>query len=181
MQISQEERNQHSIGEGSDLNPNLLEIRRQFQAPVARLFGAFTSAEALKAWWWPNGLHADRIDYDFREGGKYFINMRGKVQGKDASGGMMGEFEKIVQNERIVMTDSFADENGRAISAREAGMSGEWPENITITFAFKPAGDAASRLHLAQQGIPEGMQKDCVQGWSESFDKLVRYLAGRTN
>jgi uncharacterized protein YndB with AHSA1/START domain len=76
MQISQEERNQHSIGEGSDLNPRLLEIRRPFQAPVERLFEAFTSAEALKAWWWPNGLHADRIDYDFREGGKYFINMK---------------------------------------------------------------------------------------------------------
>jgi len=181
MQTSQLEQNQHSIGEGSALNPKLLEVRRQFQAPVARLFEAFTSAEALKAWWWPNGLHADRIDYDFREGGKYFINMSGKVQGKDASGGMMGEFKKIVQDELIVMTDSFADQNGRAISAREAGMSGEWPEIITITFAFEPAGESASRLHLAQQGIPEEMQKDCVQGWSESFDKLVRYLADRKN
>jgi uncharacterized protein YndB with AHSA1/START domain len=181
VQTNQMEQDQHSMGEASDLNPKPLEIRRKFQARVARLFEAFRSAEALKAWWWPNGLHADRIDYDFLEGGKYFINMRGKVQGKDASGGMMGQFEKIVQNERIVMTDSFADENGRAISAGEAGMSGEWPENITITFAFEPAGDAASRLHLAQQGIPEEMQKDCVQGWSESFDKLVRHLAGLTS
>ena len=51
----------------------------------------------------------------------------------------------------------------------------------TITFAFEPRGDDASRLHLAQEEIPEEMQKDCVQGWSESFDKLVRYLAGRMN
>ena len=54
-----------------------------------------------------------------------------------ASGGMMGEFEKIVQNESIVMTDSFADENGRAISAGRGRdvrrMAGKYP----ITFAFR--------------------------------------------
>lgn len=181
MQTKQEKRNQPSIAEGSAPSPKLLEIRREFPVPVLRLFQAFASAEALKAWWWPNGLHADRIDLDFREGGRYFISMKGQVQGKDASGGMTGEFEQIVENERIVMTDSFADENGRAISAQEAGMPGEWPEQISITFEFEAAGKAASRFRLSQQGIPDEMQKDCVQGWSESFDKLDRYLADRKN
>ena len=173
------ETDQPSTPEGSAPQPKLLEIRREFQVPVARLFEAFATAEALKAWWWPNGLHADRIDFDFREGGRYFISMKGQVQGKDASGGMTGEFEEIVENERIVMTDSFADEKGRAISAQEAGMPGQWPEQISITFEFEAAGKEASRFRLAQQGIPDEMQKDCVQGWSESFDKLEKYLANR--
>src|ERR1700754_1570851 len=128
MQTKQEKKIQPSIAESSAPSPELLEIRREFQVPVARLFEAFASAEALKAWWWPNGLHADRIDYDFREGGRYFINMKGQVQGKDVSGGMTGQFEEIVENERIVLTDSFADEKGRAISAQEAGMAGQWAE-----------------------------------------------------
>ncbi len=105
--------------------------------------------------------------------------MNGQVQGKDASGGMTSEFEDIVDNERIVMTDSFADEKGRAISAKEAGMPGQWPEQISITFEFEAAGKEASRFHLAQQGIPDEMQKECVQGWSESFDKLAKHLGGR--
>lgn len=159
--------------------PNLLEIRRQFSTPVATLFQAFASAEALKAWWWPDGLHADRIDWDFREGGRYFISMKGQVQGKDVSGGMTGEFQEILENERIVMTDSFADDNGRAISAQEAGMTGQWPQQILITFEFEAAGADVSRFHLAQEGIPDEMQKDCVQGWSESFDKLEHYLGIR--
>ena len=179
MQTKQENPHQFSTPEGSAPQPKLLEIRREFQVPVAHLFDAFTTAEALKAWWWPNGLHADRIDIDFREGGRYFINMKGQVQGKDVDGGMTGEFEEIVENERIVMTDSFADEKGRAISAKEAGMPGQWPEQISITFEFEAAGKAASRFRLAQQGIPDEMQKDCVQGWSESFDKLEEYLANR--
>lgn len=178
---TQKERNQSSIAEGSIPSPRLLEIRREFQVPVERLFEAFASAEALKVWWWPNGLHADRVAYDFREGGQYFISMKGQVQGNDVSGGMTGEFKEIVDNERIVMTDSFADEKGRAISAQEAGMSGHWPEQILITFEFEAAGKSGSRFHLAQNGIPDEMQKDCVQGWSESFDKLERYLAGGKN
>ena len=179
MQTKQEKRNRPSIPKDSPPQPKLLEIRREFQVPVARLFEAFATAEALKSWWWPNGLHADRIDFDFREGGRYFISM--KVQGKDATGGMTGDFEEIVKNERIVMTDSFADEKGRAISAQEAGMLGQWPEQISITFEFEAAGEEASRFRLAQQGIPDEMQKDCVQGWLESFDKLEGYLAGRKN
>ena len=181
MEIKPEERNQPSRAEGSAPSPEPLEIQRQFRVPVTRLFRAFASAEALKAWWWPNGLRADRIDFDFRGGGRYFISMKGQVQGKDASGGMTGEFKEIVENERIVMTDSFADENGRAISAQEAGMPGQWPEQIFITFEFEGAGEAASRLHLAQEGIPDEMQQDCVQGWSESFDKLERYLVAQRN
>ncbi len=181
MQTKQEKTDWAPTVAGSTPQPRVLEIRREFQVPVAHLFKAFTTAEALKAWWWPNGLHADRIDLDFREGGRYFISMKGQVQGKDASGGMTGEFEEIVENERIVMTDSFADENGRAISAEEAGMSGQWPEQISITFEFEAAGKEASRFRLAQQGIPDEMQEDCVQGWSESFDKLEKYLASRKN
>ena len=105
--------------------------------------------------------------------------MKGQVQGKTVSGGMTGEFEEIVENERIVMTDSFADESGRAISAQEAGMPGQWPELISIRFEFEGTGEGASRFHLTQHGIPEDMQRECVQGWSESFDKLERYLRGQ--
>lgn len=181
MQTNQEKTDQLPTLQASAPQARLLEIRREFQVPVVRLFEAFGTAEALKAWWWPNGLHADRIDIDFREGGRYFISMKGQVQGKDASGGMTGEFQEIVENERIVMTDSFADEKGRAISAKEAGMPGQWPEEISITFEFEAAGKETSRFRLAQQGIPDEMQKDCVQGWSESFDKLEKYLASRKN
>jgi len=92
---------------------------------------------------------------------------------------MTGEFKEIVENERIVMTDSFADDTGRAISAKDAGMPGQWPSEIMITYEFEPAGDTVTRFHLVQQGIPEEMQKDCVQGWSQSFDKLEQYLADR--
>lgn len=153
----------------------LLEIERTFSAPVSDVFDAFRNPETLKVWWWPKGLYADRVDLNFREGGNYFFNMLGFDRG---GGGMTGQFEEIVENERIVMTDQFADENGRAISAQEAKMPGDWPEICYVTFEFESLGDNTCRLHLSQEGIPNELHAECIQGWNESFDKLDTYLTG---
>lgn len=150
-----------------------LAITRVFDASVERLFASFSTPDAIQAWWWPVDLHADRVDLDFREGGRYFINMKGG----DWTGGMTGVFESIVPNRRLVMSDRFADGDGRPVSAKEAGLQGDWPETLFITLEFEAVQDRVSRLHLVQQGIPREMHEDCIRGWSESFDKLDRYLA----
>ena len=172
MQTSQSKSNQPKTH--NNLQFKAIEIRREFNFPVARLFEAFKTSQALKAWWWPKAFHADRVDIDFREGGKYFINMKGFERG---GGGMTGQFEEIMENKRIVMTDHFADEDGQAISAKEAKMPGTWPDLIQITFEFESVDGSRSRFQLSQTGIPDEMQKECIQGWSESFDKLEAYTA----
>jgi uncharacterized protein YndB with AHSA1/START domain len=157
----------------STTGSRLLQITREFKVPVETLFKAFTTAEAIKAWWWPKGLYADKVEYDFQEGGDYFINMKGYDQG---GGGMAGHFENIIENKRIVMSDQFADEDGNVISAKEAKMPGTWPEWIFITLDFESLGDNSSRLNLSQEGIPNELQEECLQGWNESFDKLETYF-----
>ncbi|MEK6556466.1 MAG: SRPBCC domain-containing protein [Bdellovibrionota bacterium] len=177
MQTSQDKPTQPTTHKNSTPVSPLLVIEREFSVPVSQLFQAFTTPKALKAWWWPQGLYADQVDIDFREGGEYFINMKGAAD--KGGGGMAGQFQEIVENERIVMTDNFADETGRAISAQEAKMPGEWPELVYITLEFSSTGENTSRFKLSQEGIPREMQKDCIQGWNESFDKLENYLVGR--
>ncbi len=167
----------HASVSHKNSNPHsrLLEIERKFYVPVEKLFQAFSTSDAIKAWWWPKELYTDKVDYDFREGGKYYINMKGNAP--MGGGGMTGVFEEIVENKRIVMTDGFADEKGKEISAKEAKMPGEWPKQCYITFEFEVVGPDQSRFKLSQQGIPNELQTDCVQGWSESFDKLESYLS----
>lgn len=174
MQTTNEIANQSSLHMNSTPQFPLLEMERMFHVPVNQLFAAFSSTEALKAWWWPAGLFSDHIELDFKVGGQYFINMKGLEN--QGGGGMTGEFEEIVPNERIVMTDNFADEDGLRISAAEAKMPGEWPETGYITFEFEELDNGTSRFKLFQEGIPTEMHKDCIQGWSESFDKLREYL-----
>ncbi|MES3039259.1 MAG: SRPBCC domain-containing protein [Bdellovibrionota bacterium] len=176
MQSTQGKDTQSQAHKNSTPQSKLLEIKREFNVPVEKLFQAFTNSEALKIWWWPKGLYADRVDVDFKEGGKFFINMKGFDRG---GGGMTGQFQEIIPDKLIVMTDQFADENGKAISAQEAKMPGQWPELAYITFEFYSLGHDKSGFLLSQEGIPNELQKDCIQGWTESFDKLENYLAGR--
>lgn len=174
MQISKENKLTPAKHKKSTRQAALLEIKRDFKAPVENLFKAFSTSKAIKAWWWPKDLYSDQVDFEFREGGHYFINMKGS---KQAGGGMTGEFEEIIENQRIVMTDSFANKDGKAISAAEANMPGEWPENAYITLEFTALDQNRSRLHLSQEGIPNELQDDCIQGWNQSFDKLDSYLS----
>jgi uncharacterized protein YndB with AHSA1/START domain len=117
------------------------------------------------------------VQLDFREGAKYFINMKGKAP---AGGeGMTGQFEEIEANKHIRMTDFFADKAGNAITAKKANMPGKWPKVVYIDFEFEAIDERSSRLTLHQEGIPDEMQKECIQGWSESFEKLESYLSGR--
>ena len=90
---------------------------------------------------------------------------------------MTGDFQEIMENERIVMTDQFSDAQGRPISAQEAKMNGVWPTVIYITFDFESVGESTSRFTLSKEGIPNEMQK----GWSESLDKLEVYLSTEKN
>ncbi len=175
MQTSQDKSMSSSVHKNSTPQAKLLVIEREFDVPVEQLFEAFATAENVKIWWWPKGLYADHVDLDFRVGGRFFINMKGYDQG---GGGMTGTFTDIVENERIVMTDQFADEKGNAITAQEAKMPGEWPEMGYITFEFHAAGDNRSGFVMSQEGIPNELQQDCIQGWTESFDKLEEYLSG---
>ncbi|QLY26693.1 SRPBCC domain-containing protein [Bdellovibrio sp. KM01] len=173
MQISQQKSNSPSVHKHSTPQSRLLMLDRAFDVPVAELFKAFSTSEALKAWWWPQGLYADRVDIDFRVGGRVFINMKGYEKG---GGGMTSTYEEIVENKRIVMTDQFADETGKAITPQEAQMPGEWPEMGYITLEFLAEGADDSRLALYQEGMPNELQEDCVQGWMQSFDKLEKFL-----
>lgn len=176
MDLSQNRNSQSTQHKESTPVSRLLVIDRQFEVPLETLFAAFSRGEALKEWWWPEGMYADHVEWDFRNGGRYFINMKGYEKGGN---GMAGVIEEVVQNERIVMTDQFANEKGQPISGKEADMPGEWPERGYITFEFESRGDRSCGFKLSQEGVPNELQEECIQGWSQSFDKLERYLQGR--
>jgi uncharacterized protein YndB with AHSA1/START domain len=108
MQINPHKSSQPTAHKNSGPQSRLLKIKRKFKVPVSQLFNAFKTPEALKAWWWPRGFHAEHIDLDFCKGGSYFIDMKGYARG---GGGMTGQFEEIIENKRIALTDSFTDKN----------------------------------------------------------------------
>ena len=152
-------------------------IKRVFEAPRERLWRAWTDPDRLMRWWGPKGFTAPRISIDFRVGGKYLNCMRGAGQdGVVRDYWTTGVYREIVPMERIVCTDSFADEKGNVVPASDYNMPGDWPLELLVTVTFEEH-DGRTEMTLRHAGIPEGHMKDeCETGWNESFDKLGESL-----
>lgn len=148
-------------------------ITRVFDTPREQLWKAFTQPEIFKKWWGPKGFSCPVAEIDLRVGGKFFSCMKSS-DGNEIWG--IGTFREIKEPEKIVVTDSFADEKGNVVSAEHYGMSKDFPKEMLIHYDFEEQGDQ-SKLTLKHSGVPNlEMLNDMRVGWNESFDKLDDFL-----
>jgi len=150
-------------------------ITRIFDAPRGRVWRAWTEPDHLRRWWGPKGYTAPVARVDLRVGGEYFSCMR-SPEGKDICG--KGTFKEVTAPERLVVTDSFADEKGNIVSAAYYGMNPDWPRELLITVALEEVGGKTrmTLTHSGLEGVSEQDREDMRHGWEESFDKLAQYL-----
>lgn len=156
-----------------------LVITRIFNAPRKLVWKAWTEPEHFMHWWGPKNFTCPVCKIDFRVGGKYLYCMRGVVSpdGKLADYWSTGVYREIVPMERIVYTDSFADEKGNVVPASHYGMPGDnWELECMVTITFEDLG-GKTKMTLRHVGIPAGTMSDMTNaGWNESFDKLGESL-----
>ncbi len=152
-----------------------LVITRIFNAPRDLVWKAWTEPERLKQWWGPKGYTSTVWKADIRVGGKSFSNMR-SPDGKDFWS--TGVYREIVPLERIVITDSFADEQGNVVPASNYGVSADFPLEllITVTFEEQEGMTKLTLRHSGIRGLSDMDRRNMEQGWNESFDKLEEYL-----
>jgi uncharacterized protein YndB with AHSA1/START domain len=157
----------------SDTQQSELVIERIFDAPRERVWEAWTDPEQVKKWWGPKGYTAPSIESDLRVGGKYLYCMRSS-EGQEYWS--TGTFDEIVPMERIVVTDSFADENGNVVSPQHYGFGDDHPMEGQVTVTFEEL-DGKTKLTLSYSGMAPGELRDMATvGWNESLDKLAESL-----
>jgi uncharacterized protein YndB with AHSA1/START domain len=158
-------------------NQKELAITRIFNAPRDLVWKAWTQPEYLVHWWGPKGFTSPVSKIDLRVGCVYLNCMR-SPQGQDFWS--TGVFREIVVPERLVMTDSFADESGKAVPASHYGLGEDFPFVMLIAAMFEEE-DGKTKLTLNHSGIDGSIsatdRDNMQQGWNESFDKLDAYLA----
>ncbi len=88
-----------------------------------------------------------------------------------------GIFREIVPMERIVYTDSFADEKGNIVPASYYGLPGHGMSlEFQVTIILEDLG-STTKMTLTHAGFPEGEVTVLASaGWNESFDKLAASL-----
>ena len=152
----------------------IIRIEREFDAPRDLVWMAWTTPDLIMRWWGPKGFTAPYCRISLRVGGSYLYAMR-SPEGKDYWS--TGFFHEVVPLERIVATDSFADEKGNVVPATAYGMSAAFPLEMLMTVTFEDKG-GKTKLTLTHAGLPPGKDlEDAREGWNESLDKFAEVLA----
>ncbi|OGO29463.1 MAG: ATPase [Chloroflexi bacterium RBG_16_54_11] len=151
-----------------------LKITRVFNAPINRVWQRWTKPDEFMCWWGPKDYTAPYAKLDVRPGGKYLASMR-SPDGKEYWS--TGTYREIVEPNRIVYTDSFADEYGNVVPASYYGMGANMPRELEVEVTFEDIG-GKTRLTLEHCGLPEGEElENTKESWNQSFDKLEDCLS----
>ncbi len=151
-----------------------LVIERTFAVPRGLVWKAWTDPELVKRWHGPEGFTAPYIRNDLRVGGTYLYCMRAP-DGKDYWS--TGVYLEVVPYERIVATDSFADEKGNVVPGETYGMGPDFPREMVLTATFEESA-GGTKLTLRHAGMPPGEHSEMARaGWNGSLDKLAALLA----
>jgi uncharacterized protein YndB with AHSA1/START domain len=145
---------------------NELTITHVLDAPRALVFKVWTDPRHLSQWWGPKGFTNPVCAIDLRPGGAILIHMRGP----DGSVyPMSGEFNEIVEPERLVFTSSALDKEGNPL----------FEVLTTVTFV-EIGGSTQLTMHASASKIrPEGTPHvaGMEEGWRQSIVRLQEYVA----
>ncbi|MGB9980431.1 SRPBCC family protein [Methanobacterium sp.] len=152
-----------------------LTITRTFNAPREVVWKAWTDPDMFMQWWGPRDFTTLVSKIDLKVGGEYFSCMR-SPDGQDFCS--KGVYRKIVELECLVMTDSFADNEGNAVPATHYGMGADFPMEMQIMVTFKEQNGKTKLIvkHSDIRKLSEAELNDMQQGWNESLDKLAELL-----
>jgi uncharacterized protein YndB with AHSA1/START domain len=135
------------------------------------VYRAFAAPGALMAWLPPGGMTGRVLEYDFRVGGRYRIELSygeaapegvGKTTGRaDVS---TGRFLALEPGRRIVQSVEF--------ESVDAVFAGE----MVMTWSFEPL-PSGTRITVTAENVPPGIsQADHDAGLRSSLENLAGYL-----
>lgn len=158
----------------------LFKLTRTFDAPLARVWNAFSTREAMAAWWGPAGWQISVSDFVFEAGGAFHYRMH-RASGDEMWGRMV--YREITAPKRIVFINAFSDAEG---GLRRAPFLAAFPLEILYDLRFATDGQQ-TRLTLTgaplaatadERAAYQAMHKSMQHGFAATFDQLAAYLAG---
>jgi uncharacterized protein YndB with AHSA1/START domain len=155
---------------------NSVVIERSFDAPVELIWQMWTVPEHFAVWYGPKGAAIPVAKMDVRVGGSRLVRMDIQTTGGAMTMWFTGQYLEVVENERLVFTESIADENGNVLSPSEMGMPEGHPTTTEVRVELEAIG-RGTKMVLTHVGIPQGSPG--AAGWTIAFGKLTTYVASR--
>jgi uncharacterized protein YndB with AHSA1/START domain len=148
-------------------------IERSFDAPVALIWQMWTDPEHFKAWYGPDGATIPVAKMDVRVGGNRLVCMEMQSPGGAMQMWFTGEYREVVENARLVYTESMSDENGNVSSPADMGMPEGHPMTTEVSVELEDVG-GRTKMVMTHAGIPA--DSPGAAGWAMAFDKLAAHV-----
>ncbi len=140
-----------------DKDRHTITVTREFAAPPALVWQAYTKADILDQWWAPKPWKARTKRMDFREGGEWLYAMVGPAGEEHWA---IATYSNIVPQQKFTGTDSFTDANGQVNTQLPQS---KWDvlfspkgQNTLVEFKIKYP-DLAQLEATIQMGFKEGL------------------------
>jgi uncharacterized protein YndB with AHSA1/START domain len=145
-------------------------IDRNFNAPIDRVWDAFTNPGMLAKWWSPAGMTNCHASTDVRQGGEFRYCMQSSEGAKYWGKGV---YETINEPTFIAYMDSFTDADGIPVPPSHYGIPGDEIIPTRVEFTFTGHGQQTSMKLTGDNPFDASMTKEMTKSWNSMFDKLV--------
>jgi uncharacterized protein YndB with AHSA1/START domain len=160
-----------------DVSQDAVVIERCFDAPVDLVWQMWTDPEHFKAWYGPDGATIPVAKMDVRVGGTRLVCMEANTPGGAILMWFAGEYLEVVQNERLLYTESISDEEGNVSSGPAIGALEGHPITTEVRVELEDLG-GRTRMVMTHAGIPS--ESPGAIGWRMAFEKLAAHVDTQT-
>ncbi|WP_291382574.1 MULTISPECIES: SRPBCC domain-containing protein [Achromobacter] len=144
------------------ISPIELRLQRRFDAPVERVWRAWTDPQALMRWFGPAGTQRVLLaETDVRVGGAYEV---GFITADGGEHYASGRYQEVALHRRLVFTWAWRD------APQETSL---------ITLDFTSADGGTELAFLQTPFVDEATRDGHENGWSGAMDRLADDLAGK--
>jgi uncharacterized protein YndB with AHSA1/START domain len=153
-------------------------VTRIFDAPVERVWRAWSEGAEVRKWWGPTGFTCPLAEVDFREGGRTHVVMRAPPE----YGGMeihnTWTYTRIRPLQSFEYILNFVDKEGRKLKPADIGTPPGIPEDGRHVVVFKSLPDGRTEMLMTEHGYTIPETRDLSQlGLEQCLDKMAASFA----
>ena len=150
-----------------------LHIERTLDAPADLIWQMWTEPEHFRAWYGPDGATIVVARMEVHVGGTRLVCMEVETPNGTMRMWFTGEYREVVENKRLVYTESMSDEYGNVLSPSDLGMPQGHPTTTEVIVELESI-DGRTKMVMTHAGVPG--DSPGAAGWSMALDKLSRYV-----
>ena len=152
-------------------------VNREFDAPVERVWRAWTEPEDVMRWWGPADFTAPLAEMDVREGGTSLVCMRARAEwgGQDLFN--TWTYSSVVPFERLEFVQAFTDRDRTPHDPTDFGLPGSIPREVPHVVTFRAIGAGRTRLTVTESGYSsQDIVDTSRRGMEQCLDKMAAAL-----